>query len=89
MMITESDECRARIAQMRASEAIFSGQGGDNLFQRRRDELIALDRRRLTLLDIERLQAISGLTKDYLKLNSTPPEVLRYLDGLESARGML
>jgi hypothetical protein len=55
----------------------------------RRDELIALDRRRLTLLDIERLQAISGLTKDYLKLDSTPPEVLRYLDGLESARGTL
>src|SRR5580700_5133557 len=55
----------------------------------RRDELITLDRRRLTLLDIERLQAISGLTKDYLKLDSTPPEVLRYLDGLESARGTL
>jgi CRP-like cAMP-binding protein len=55
----------------------------------RREELIALDRRRLTLLNIERLQAISGLTKDYLKLNSTPPEVLRYLDGLESARGTL
>jgi CRP-like cAMP-binding protein len=51
----------------------------------RRDKLITLDRRQLTLLDIERLEAISGLTKDYLKLNSTPPEVLRYLDGLESA----
>jgi CRP-like cAMP-binding protein len=55
----------------------------------RRDKLITLDRRQLTLLDIERLQAISGLTKDYLKLDSTPPAVLRYLDGLESARGTL
>jgi CRP-like cAMP-binding protein len=55
----------------------------------RRDELIALDRRRLTLLNIERLQAISGLTKDYLKLNSTPPEVLRYFDGLERDRADL
>src|SRR5205814_3611165 len=47
----------------------------------RRDELITLDRRRLTLLDIGRLQAIAGLTPEYLKLNSTPPEILRYLDG--------
>jgi Crp-like helix-turn-helix domain len=48
----------------------------------RRDELITLDRRRLTLLDIGRLQAIAGLTPEYLKLDSTPTEVLRYLDGL-------
>jgi hypothetical protein len=48
----------------------------------RRDELIKLDRRRLTLLDIGRLQAIAGLTPEYLKFNSTPPEILRYLDGL-------
>jgi CRP-like cAMP-binding protein len=52
----------------------------------RRDELITLDRRRLTLLDTERLQAIAGLTPEYLKLNSTPPEILRYLDALERDR---
>jgi CRP-like cAMP-binding protein len=52
----------------------------------RRDELITLDRRRLTLLDIERLQAIAGLTPEYLNLNSTPPEILRYLDALERDR---
>jgi hypothetical protein len=52
----------------------------------RRDELITLDRRRLTLLDIERLQAIAGLTPEYLKLNSTPPDILRYLDALERDR---
>jgi CRP-like cAMP-binding protein len=52
----------------------------------RRDELITLEHRRLTLHDLERLQAISGLTKDYLQLNSTPPEILRYFDGLERDR---
>jgi CRP-like cAMP-binding protein len=49
----------------------------------RRDELITLDRHRLTLRNIDGLQAISGLTSDYLKLNSTPPEALRYVDDLE------
>ena len=53
----------------------------------RRDELITLEHRRLTLHDLERLRAISGLSKDYLQLNSTPPEVLRYFDGLERDRG--
>ena len=52
----------------------------------RRDELITLEHRRLTLHDLERLRAISGLSKDYLQLNSTPPEVLRYFDGLERDR---
>ena len=52
----------------------------------RRDGLITLAHQRLTLHDLERLQAISGLTNDYLQLNSTPPEVLRYFDGLERDR---
>jgi CRP-like cAMP-binding protein len=52
----------------------------------RQDGLIALEHRRLILLDVERLQAISGLTTDYLMLNSTPPEILRYIDGLERNR---
>ena len=52
----------------------------------RRDGLIMLERQRLILRDIERLQAISGLTPDYLKLSSTPPEVLRYFDDLERDR---
>jgi Crp-like helix-turn-helix domain len=53
----------------------------------RRDELITLDRRRLALRNIERLQAISGFTSDYLKLKSAPPEVLRFVDDLEHNRG--
>src|SRR5436305_13633397 len=48
----------------------------------RRDKLITLEHRRLTLHDLATLQAISGLSKDYLQLNSTPPEVLRYCDRL-------
>jgi hypothetical protein len=33
------------------------------------------------------LQAISGFTSDYLKVKSTPPEVLRFVDDLEHNRG--
>jgi CRP-like cAMP-binding protein len=52
----------------------------------RRDKLITLERGRLILHDVEGLQAISGLTADYLKLNSAPPEALRYFDDLEPNR---
>jgi transcriptional regulator with XRE-family HTH domain len=52
----------------------------------RREELITLERQWLVLRDIARLQAISGLTPDYLKLNTTPLEVLRYFDDLERDR---
>jgi CRP-like cAMP-binding protein len=49
----------------------------------RRDKLITLGRQRLVLTDVAGLQAISGLTPDYLKLSTTPLDVLRYFDGLE------
>ena len=52
----------------------------------RRDNLITLERGRLTLHNVEGLQAISGLTPAYLKLNNTPPEALRYFDDLEHDR---
>jgi hypothetical protein len=52
----------------------------------RRDELITLERQRLVLRDIEGLQAISGLTPDYLKLNTTPLDALRYFDDLDRDR---
>jgi CRP-like cAMP-binding protein len=48
--------------------------------------LITLEHRRLTLHDVERLEAISGLTSDYLKFDSTPPEILRYYEVLERDR---
>jgi CRP-like cAMP-binding protein len=52
----------------------------------RRDELITLEHRRLTLRNVEKLEAISGLTSRYLQLGSTPPEVIRYFDQLERDR---
>jgi CRP-like cAMP-binding protein len=52
----------------------------------RRDELITLEHRRLTLRNVEKLEAISGLTSRYLQLGSTPPEVVHYFDQLERNR---
>src|SRR6202045_3367388 len=52
----------------------------------RRDELITLEHRRLTPRDVEKLEAVSGLTSRYLQLGSTPPEVIRYFDQLERNR---
>jgi CRP-like cAMP-binding protein len=52
----------------------------------RRDRLLTLEHRRLTLLDMERLERLSGITPAYLHFGSTPPEVVRYFDRLESAR---
>lgn len=52
----------------------------------RRDQLITLERRRLTLLNVEKLQAMSGLTPNYLQFGSTPSEVTRYFDNLERDR---
>ena len=52
----------------------------------RRDKLITLEHRRLTLRNVEKLEAISGLTSRYLQLGSTPPEVVLYFDQLERDR---
>ena len=52
----------------------------------RRDELITLEHRRLTLRNVEKLEAISGLTSRYLQLGSTPPEAVHYFDQLERNR---
>jgi len=52
----------------------------------RQDQLIKLERRRLTLLDVMKLELIAGLTCNYLQLNSPPPDIIRYLDDLERNR---
>jgi CRP-like cAMP-binding protein len=52
----------------------------------RRDQLITLEQRRLTLLDMKRLEVISGITPAYLQLSSTPPEVVSYFERLENNR---
>src|SRR5947209_15550375 len=53
----------------------------------RHEQLITLERRRLTLLNVENLQTLSGVTPRYLQLGSTPAEVVIYLDRLESNDG--
>ena len=46
----------------------------------RREQLIALEQRRLTLLDVEKLQGISGLNPDYLRLGILPSGLMHYFD---------
>lgn len=46
----------------------------------RREQLITLEQRRLTLLDVEKLQGISGLNPDYLRLGTTPSGLMHYFD---------
>lgn len=55
----------------------------------RQDQLIKLERRRLTLVNFVRLEAMAGLTSAYLQLNSTPAEVIRYIDELERSRASI
>jgi hypothetical protein len=45
-----------------------------------------LGHRRLTLLDVERLQTIAGFNKGYLHLEGAPPEARSYIDRLERGR---
>ena len=49
----------------------------------RRNQLIRLAHRRLTLLNVEKLQEIAGFNQDYLHFGGAPEEVERYLDRLE------
>ncbi len=53
-------------------------------FRERR--LIAMEHRMLRLLDVPRLEAIAGFTKDYLHLGGASEELTRYFDGLEDTR---
>jgi DNA-binding IclR family transcriptional regulator len=49
----------------------------------RREGLISLVQRRLSLHDIVRLQNLAGLTQDYLHLSGVPLEAEHYLVELE------
>ena len=46
----------------------------------RRDNLIRLAKRRLALLDVERLQEIAGFNQNYLHLGGAPTEARSYID---------
>jgi hypothetical protein len=52
----------------------------------RRDNFIALEHHRLTLLDVERLQKIAGFNQDYLHLAGATTEVRVYIGRLERSR---
>jgi CRP-like cAMP-binding protein len=52
----------------------------------RRDNLIALVRHQLTLLNVERLQKIAGFSQDYLHLGGATTEVRSYIDTLKHNR---
>ena len=52
----------------------------------RRDNIIILTRRRLTLLDIERLEEIAGFNQDYLHLSGAPQAARRYIEMREHNR---
>lgn len=49
--------------------------------------LIAMERKVLSLLDVEGLQSRAGFNKDYLHLGGASKEVTRYFDLLESEQG--
>jgi transcription initiation factor IIE alpha subunit len=60
----------------------------NRVLQRFREaQLINLGQRRLTLLNVAKLESIAGLKPTYLQLNSTSPEIVRFLDELERDRG--
>ena len=44
----------------------------------RREQLITLQQHQLTLLDVEKLQTISGVTPDYLQLGTISPDIIDY-----------
>ena len=46
--------------------------------------LIAMEHRKLSLLDVQGLQRIAAFNKEYLHLGGAPDEVVRYFDDLES-----
>lgn len=49
----------------------------------RQNDIITLEHRLLTLLDMPKLQDIAGFTRDYLHLGGTPIDAARYLTLLE------
>ncbi len=53
----------------------------------RREQLITLQQHQLTLLDVEKLQTISGVTPDYLQLGTISPDIIDYFDPLGRSLG--
>ncbi len=83
--VAEDHSIRLPLTQTDLADALgLTAVHVNRVLQRfRRDELIKLQQRRLTLINFARLEAIAGLTPSYLQLNSTPVEVVRYIADLE------
>jgi hypothetical protein len=81
----EDDAMRLPLTQVELADTLGLTSVHVNRIMRgfREDNLITLARRRLTLLDVERLQEIAGFNQDYLHFGGAPEEVERYLDRLE------
>jgi CRP-like cAMP-binding protein len=88
IQMAEDDTIRLPLTQTDLGDALgLTAVHINRVLQRfRQDRLIKLQQRRLTVADFARLQAIAGLTPAYLHLNSTPVEVIRYIDDLERGR---
>ena len=86
--VAEDHAIRLRLTQTDLADALgLTSVHVNRVLQRfRRDQLLTLEHRRLTLCNGGRLEAIAGFTPNYLQLNRTPAEVIHYLDERESAR---
>ncbi len=84
--VAEDHSIRLPLTQTDLADALgLTAVHVNRVLQRfRQDQLIKLQQRRLTVINFARLEAIAGLTPNYLQLNSTPAEVSRYLDELEA-----
>jgi CRP-like cAMP-binding protein len=87
--MAEGHSIRLPLTQIDLADALgLTAVHVNRVLQRFREgRLINLGQRRLTLLNVAKLETIAGLKPAYLQLNSTPPETLRYLDELEGDRG--
>jgi CRP-like cAMP-binding protein len=86
--MAEDDEIRLPLTQADLADTLgLTAVHVNRILQGfRRDQLITLEQRRLTLRNFEMLKTISGLTPNYLHLDNTPIKVLRYFDNLEADR---
>jgi CRP-like cAMP-binding protein len=87
--LSEDHAIRLQLTQVELADTLgLTAVHLNRVLQRfRRDNLITLAHRRLTLLDVEKLQKIAGFNQDYLHLGGAPAEARSYIDMLERREG--
>lgn len=82
---SEDDAIRLPLTQVELADTLGLTSVHVNrvLQEFRGSELITLERGRLTLRDLKRLQGIAEFNQDYLHFHGAPQEVQRYFDQLE------